>query len=205
MTPFDRHTGIAAPLPRANINTDLIAPARFLSRARADGFAEALFADLRGTAGDDAAPFILSEPPFDTASILVAGDNFGCGSSREHAVWALLDYGIRVVIAPSFADIFYNNSIQNGLLPVCLAARDVQRLIADIDASPGLTITADLELQSIQCGSLELTFDIDTYRRDQLLRGLSEIDITLDAVDRIQAFEAKRFDQAPWLIPSQQQ
>ncbi|MBF9052245.1 3-isopropylmalate dehydratase small subunit [Roseobacter sp. HKCCD9010] len=204
MTPFDRHTGIAAPLLRANVNTDLITPARFLCRSRADGFADTLFADLQNSKAEDGTRFILSTPPFDRASILVAGENFGCGSSREHAVWALVDYGIKVVIASSFADIFYNNAIQNGLLPVRLSERDMHRLAMVIEARPGMTLTADLGQQLITCEGLKLIFEIDPYRKEQLLRGLSEIDLTLDALDRIQAFEARRSAEVPWLMKSKQ-
>lgn len=199
MTPFEIHEGLVAPLQRAQVNTDLIAPARFLRRQRRDGFGDALFADLRGTMGDGDQPFVLDRVGMSDASILVAGENFGCGSSREHAVWALMDYGFRVVIAPGFADIFFNNAAQNGLLAVALPASDVRSIWQACLEQPDLRMTADLPQQVIRYAGHSVGFEIDAYRKDMLRQGLSEIAMTLRDVEAIQNFERHRASESPWL------
>ena len=200
MEPFTRHSGIAALLPQSNVDTDLIVPARFLLRSRKDGFADALFSDLRSGDGENQDPsFVLNRPPFDKTSILIAGDNFGCGSSREHAVWALLDFGIRVVIAPCFADIIHNNAFQNGLLVFSMPADDIKLLAQAVESSPASEIAVDLQEQTIGCGELSLAFQIDPYRKESLLLGLSETKNTLRNLPTIETFEAKRLRERPWL------
>lgn len=200
MQSFKFHRGVGAPLPKSNLNTDLIVPARHLLRARKDGFAEALFSDLRYHADGTPAPgFILNQTPFDTATILVAGDNFGCGSSREHAVWALADFGFRVVIAPSFADIFHSNALQNGLLAIMTPRSMVDELCVALAAYPGTEVAVDLEAQNVVCGTLSYTFDIDPYRKECLLNGLSETANTLRSLSKIETFENQRRQTYPWL------
>ncbi|MCZ4354829.1 3-isopropylmalate dehydratase small subunit [Roseovarius aestuarii] len=200
MKPFKSHRGIAAPLPKSNINTDLIVPARYLTRARKEGFDDALFADLRSEADGTADPnFVLNQPPFDAATILVTGDNFGCGSSREHAVWSLADYGFRVVIAPSFADIFHGNSLQNGLLVIPTPQATVNELCTKMSETPGTEITVDLDSQTVVCGNLSYTFDIDPYRKECLLNGLSETADTLRRLTEIKTFEGRHGKSHPWL------
>ncbi len=200
MQSFKSHRGIASPLPKSNINTDLIVPARYLLRARKDGFADALFSDLRYSADGTAAPdFVLNQPPFDNSSILVTGDNFGCGSSREHAVWALADYGFRVVIAPSFADIFHGNSLQNGLLVIPTPQATVDQLCTTLSANPGTEISVDLGAQTVICGNLSFTFEIDPYRKECLLKGLSETSDTLLNLSTIETFESQHRQSRPWL------
>lgn len=198
MTPFVTHEGVAAPLERAQVNTDLIAPARFLKRGRQDGFGDALFADLRGTMDGDR-PFVLDRDGMAAASVLVAGENFGCGSSREHAVWALMDFGFRVIIAESFADIFYNNAAQNGLLAVSLPASDIGALWRACAMNPGLTAKADLPRQEITYADRSARFAIDAYRKDMLRQGLSEIAMTLKDLKAVRDFERGRAEDRPWL------
>lgn len=198
MTPFVTHEGVAAPLERAQVNTDLIAPARFLKRGRQDGFGDALFADLRGTMDGDR-PFVLDRDGMAAASVLVAGENFGCGSSREHAVWALMDFGFRVIIAESFADIFYNNAAQNGLLAVSLPASDIGALWHACAMNPGLTAKADLPRQEITYADRSARFAIDAYRKDMLRQGLSEIAMTLKDLKAVRDFERGRAEDRPWL------
>ena len=198
MTPFVTHEGVAAPLERAQVNTDLIAPARFLKRGRQDGFGDALFADLRGTMDGDR-PFVLDRDGMAAASVLVAGENFGCGSSREHAVWALMDFGFRVIVAESFADIFYNNAAQNGLLAVSLPASDIGALWRACAMNPGLTAKADLSRQEITYADRSARFAIDAYRKDMLRQGLSEIAMTLKDLKAVRDFERGRAEDRPWL------
>ena len=180
MIPFTRHTGVAAPLNRSNVDTDQIIPKQFLKRIERTGFGQFLFYDWRfhpdGTVKED---FLLNQPPYDHASILIAGENFGCGSSREHAPWALSDFGFRAIIAPSFADIFYNNCCQNGLLPVVLNAKDVDTLFRLLGENADMEVTVDLESQTVAAGSFSCTFTIDPERRDNLLQGLDPIGKTL--------------------------
>jgi 3-isopropylmalate/(R)-2-methylmalate dehydratase small subunit len=195
MKPFTTHRGRVATLPRVNVDTDQIIPKQFLKRIERTGFGQFLFFDWRFRADGSPDPaFELNQPRAQGASILVAGTNFGCGSSREHAPWALSEYGFRAVIAPSFADIFYNNCCQTGLLPVRLTEAEVAELFRRSDAAPnGYELTVDLERQRVaDQGEFEASFDIDGYRRDMLLRGLDEIGRTLLQESRIVAFEQRR-------------
>jgi 3-isopropylmalate/(R)-2-methylmalate dehydratase small subunit len=211
MDPFTRITGIAAPMDRANVDTDAIIPKQYLKSIKRTGFGPNLFDDWRyldpGEPGQDASTrrvnpdFVLNRPPYDRASILLARENFGCGSSREHAVWALLDFGVRVVIAPSYADIFYNNSFKNGLLPIRLDADRVDELFCAVKAEPGHQLTVDLEQQVIETPAGErIGFEVEPYRRHRLLHGLDDIAITLEHADEIRAYERRRREQAPWLF-----
>jgi len=195
MEPFTRHTGVVAPLDRANVDTDQIIPAVYLKSIQRTGFQDALFAAWRYR--EDGRPnpdFILNVPGYQQASILVAGRNFGCGSSREHAPWALHDYGIRCVIAPSFADIFYNNCFQNGLLPVALPEEAVRQIMDQAKARPGYRLNVDLEAQRIWDDQevLSVPFQVDPFRRYCLLHGLDDIGLTLQHEARIAAYEARR-------------
>src|SRR5690242_17178943 len=189
MQPFKNHTGLVAPLDRANVDTDQIIPKQFLKRIERTGFGEFLFYDWRNDPS-----FVLNEPRYQGASILVAGKNFGCGSSREHAPWALGEYGFRAIVAPSFADIFYNNCCQNGLLPVVLPEKDVELITRRAAATPGgYTLTVDLLERRMRDGAgFDAGFTMDDYRREMLLRGLDEIGRTLLAEARIAAFERQR-------------
>jgi 3-isopropylmalate/(R)-2-methylmalate dehydratase small subunit len=195
MEPFVKLTGVVAPLDRANVDTDQIIPAVFLKSIERTGFQDALFFSWRYN--EDGSPredFVLNLPNYRNATILVAGRNFGCGSSREHAPWALHDYGIPCVIAPSFADIFYNNCFQNGLLPIALSEEQVRQVMDKAKAEPGFRLNIDLEAQRIWDDSEEisLTFDIDSFRRHCLLNGLDDIGLTLQQEDKIGEYEARR-------------
>lgn len=198
MQPFTTLTGIAAPLLLQNIDTDMIIPKQFLKTIKRTGLAEGLFFEMRydvdGTRQDD---FVLHQAPYDKAQIIVAGDNFGCGSSREHAPWALLDFGIRCVIAPSFADIFYNNCFKNGILPLPLPQAQVDA-IAEV-AATGADITVNLEEQKIHAGNHVIAFEIDSFRKHCLINGLDDIGLTSEKTAEITAFEAKNKADAPWL------
>ena len=211
MEPFRIHSGIVAPLDRANVDTDAIIPKQFLKSIRRSGFGPNLFDAWRyldrGEPGMDPASrrpnpdFVLNQPRYRGASILVARRNFGCGSSREHAPWALADYGFRALIAPSYADIFFNNCFKNGLLPVVLGERDVERLFADVAAFPGFSLTIDLERQTVSTAddATVFAFEVDPFRRQCLLNGWDDIGLTLRHADAIRAFEAKHFADEPWL------
>ena len=192
MKPFVKHTGLVATMDRANVDTDQIIPKQFLKRIERTGFGQFLFFDWRFL--DDGSPnprFELNDPRFAGASILVARRNFGCGSSREHAPWALEDYGFRVVIAPSFADIFYNNCFKNGMLPIRLDEAKVDDLFRRA-AAPGYRLTVDLETCTItDAAGLQLSFDVESFRRDCLLNGLDDIGLTLAHADKIAEYEAK--------------
>jgi 3-isopropylmalate/(R)-2-methylmalate dehydratase small subunit len=195
MEHFVKLTGVIAPLDRANVDTDQIIPAVFLKSIERTGFQDALFFSWRYN--EDGSPkegFVLNLPSYRNATILVAGRNFGCGSSREHAPWALHDYGIRCVIAPSFADIFYNNCFQNGLLPIALPEEQVRQIMDKAKSEPGFRLNVDLEAQRIWDDNEEisLTFDIDSFRRHCLLNGLDDIGLTLQQEDKIGAYEARR-------------
>jgi 3-isopropylmalate/(R)-2-methylmalate dehydratase small subunit len=192
MKKFTVHTGTAVPLLRENIDTDQIIPKQFLKRIERSGYGEFLFYDWRFTAdGTPIADFVLNDPRFSHASILVAGANFGCGSSREHAPWSLMDYGFRVIIAPSFADIFYNNSLKNGLLPITLDAADVAFLGKEAADDPDFSLTVDLENRTVTDGAdFTRTFTIDEFRRHCLLNGLDDIGLTLQHEAAITAYEA---------------
>ena len=194
MKPFTKHTGLVATLDRVNVDTDQIIPKQFLKRIERTGFGESLFYDWRflddGTRNAD---FELNQPRFDGATILLARANFGCGSSREHAPWALLDYGFRSIIAPSFADIFYNNCFKNGMLPVALSEEQIERLFQQAAGNIGYELTVDLQRQWVTDDSgLRLSFDVDPFRRECLLKGLDDIGLTLQHEDKIREHEARR-------------
>ena len=199
MQEFKQHTGLAAPLDAANVDTDQIIPKQFLQKVSKLGFGKHLFHDWRflDDAGEQPNPdFILNAPRYAGASILLARENFGNGSSREHAPWALADYGLRAIIAPSFADIFYGNSLNNGLLVVRLKAEEVDALFKLVEANEGQTITVDLENQQVRAGDLNFSFEIDEFRRYCIMNGLDNIGLTLQHGDAIDAYEAK---QPVWL------
>ena len=193
MDPFVKVTGVVAPLDRVNIDTDQIIPAVFLKRIERTGFEDCLFFSWRfnedGTPRED---FVLNQSDYQDARVLVAGHNFGCGSSREHAPWALRDYGIRCIIAPSFADIFYNNCFKNGVLPLRMSEEDVRAIMDKATSNPGVNLTVDLEDQRVwdEDGEVSISFDIDPARRHILLNGLDDIGLTLQFEDRIAAYEA---------------
>ncbi len=195
MEKFTVLTGLVAPLDRANVDTDQIIPKQYLSSIKRTGFAEGLFGDWRRDP-----QFVLNQPRYKGATILLGRKNFGCGSSREHAPWALMDYGFRCVIAPSFADIFFNNSFKNGFLPVALSEAEVDRLFHECAAFPGFQLRIDLEKQSVSTldGSQVMRFEVDAFRKYCLLNGLDEIGLTLRHADKIRAFEAQRKAQQPW-------
>ena len=211
MEPFRALTGLVAPLDRANVDTDAIIPKQFLKSIKRSGFGPNLFDAWRyrdhGEPGMDHATrplnpdFVLNEPRYRGAQILLARRNFGCGSSREHAPWALADYGFRALIAPSYADIFFNNCFKNGLLPMVLAEREVDALFGAVKAFPGFRLTVDLERQTVAApdGSLGFRFEIEPLRKHRLLHGLDDIGLTLQHADEIRAFEAKRLADEPWL------
>ena len=205
------HQGLVAPLDRANVDTDMIIPKQFLKSIKRTGFGKNLFDEVRyldeGQADQDCSgrplnpDFILNQSRYDGVSILLARQNFGCGSSREHAPWALDDYGFRCVIAPSYADIFYNNCFKNGLLPIVLAEETVDELFKACDAEEGYSLTVDLERQVvIQPDGSELAFDVDPFRKECLLKGLDDIGLTLQEEDSIRAFENKHQKKFPWLF-----
>ena len=211
MQPFRVHSGIVAPLDRATVDTDAIIPQQFLKSIKRSGFGANLFDAWRytdhGEPGLDPAKrhpnpgFVLNEPRYRGASILLARRNFGCGSSREHAPWALADYGFRALIAPSYADIFFNNCFKNGLLPIVLPDTAVDRLFADVAAFPGYRLTVDLERQRVENddGSLSIPFDVDPFRKRCLLNGWDDIGLTLQHADEIRAFEERHLREQPWL------
>jgi len=195
MDPFVRLNGVVAPLDRVNVDTDQIIPKQFLKRIERTGFGQFLFQDWRFRADGEPNPeFVLNQPGYDGASVLVAGRNFGSGSSREHAPWALLDYGFRCIIAPSFADIFFNNCFQNGVLPVVLPEETVAEIISHALADPGYKLNVDLEAQRIWDDGEEVVarFDIEPFRRHCMLNGLDDTGLTMEQEDKIAAFEARR-------------
>jgi 3-isopropylmalate/(R)-2-methylmalate dehydratase small subunit len=205
MKAFTTHTGLVLPLDRVNVNTDEITPARFLKTTSRSGFETALFANWRYV-GETETPnpdFILNHLRYQGASVLVAGDNFGCGSSREHAPWALSQYGFRVLIAPSFADIFYNNCFSNDLLPIVADEATVQQLLKDVAATPGYSLDVDLAKQTVTLPTNKVIhFDIDTFRKERMLQGLDLIGWTLSMSDDIVAYEKRRKQEAPWFFAS---
>ncbi len=201
MQKFTTLTGVAAPLPMRNVDTDMIIPKQFLKTIKRTGLGKSLFYEMRyDEAGKEVADFVLNQPAYRKATILVAGENFGCGSSREHAPWALLDFGIRCIIAPDFADIFYNNCFQNGILPIKLPQADVDKLMDDASRGSNATVTIDLEKQEIRGpdGGV-IKFDIDPFRKHCLLNGLDNIGLTLEKQKAIDAFETKSQTARPWL------
>jgi 3-isopropylmalate/(R)-2-methylmalate dehydratase small subunit len=211
MEKFVRLKGLVAPLDRPNVDTDAIIPKQFLKSIKRTGFGVNLFDAWRyldaGEPGMDNAKrplntsFVLNQPRYQGAQILLARENFGCGSSREHAPWALMDYGFRAVIAPSYADIFFNNCFKNGLLPVVLDATAVDQIFRELEAAPGYRLTVDLEQQTvITPGGKSFSFAIDPFRKHCLLNGLDEIGLTLEHADEIRMFEQKRRVEQPWLF-----
>ena len=211
MEPFRQHQGLVAPLDRANVDTDAIIPKQFLKSIKRSGFGENAFDEWRymdhGEPGMDNSKrvlnpnFVLNLPRYKGATILLARKNFGCGSSREHAPWALQQFGFRAILAPSFADIFYNNCFKNGLLPIVLGELEVDHLFNIVLATSGLQLTIDLEQQSVQVpGAEAYRFEVDNSRKQSLLNGWDEIGLTLRHVDKIRAYEASRATREPWII-----
>jgi 3-isopropylmalate/(R)-2-methylmalate dehydratase small subunit len=202
MDKFVKLTGVAAPLPLRNVDTDMIIPKQFLKTIKRTGLGKSLFFEMRydPATGKEIEDFVLNKPAYRNAEILVTGENFGCGSSREHAPWALLDFGIRCVIAPDFADIFYNNCFQNGILPVKLAQSDVDKLMDDAQRGSNATLTVDLEAQEIRGpdGGV-IKFEIDPFRKHCLLNGLDAVGLTLQKQDAISNFEKTAAALRPWL------
>lgn len=201
MEKFTTLRGIAAPLPMVNVDTDMIIPKQFLKTIKRSGLGKAAFHELRyDEAGKERPDFVLNQPAYRQAKILIAGANFGCGSSREHAPWAILDLGIRCIIAPSFADIFYNNCFKNGILPIVVSQDIIDKLLDDAGRGANAIITVDLEKQEITGpDGGRVTFDIDPFRKHCLLNGLDDIGITLQHADAITQFEEKRRISQPWL------
>ena len=211
MEKFTRLEGLAAPLDRANVDTDAIIPKQFLKSIKRSGFGPNLFDEWRyldhGEPGQDCSnrplnkDFVLNQPRYQGAQILLARENFGCGSSREHAPWALLDYGFRAVIAPSFADIFFNNCYKNGILPIVMDAEEVDRLFKETVATEGYRLTVDLEKQMVTTpGGHSVSFEVDSFRKYCLLNGLDDIGLTLQHADKIKAYEERRRQSEPWVF-----
>ncbi|WP_322628083.1 3-isopropylmalate dehydratase small subunit [Halothiobacillus sp.] len=212
MQAFTQHTGIVAPLDRANVDTDAIIPKQYLKSVKRSGFGPNAFDDWRyldpGEPGMDHSKrrknpdFILNQAPYDRATILLARQNFGCGSSREHAVWALTDFGFRAVIAPSYADIFFNNSFKTGLLPIVLPEETIDELFQAVASQSGYTLTIDLARQQIirPDDASAIPFEVDSFRKQCLLDGSDDIDLTLKHADEIRTYEAQRRQSAPWLF-----
>lgn len=211
MQAFTTHQGLVAPLDRENVDTDLIMPKQFLKSIKRTGFGPNVFDTLRyldiGEPGMDNSKrplnkeFSLNLPRYQGASVLLTRSNFGCGSSREHAPWALLEFGFRVILAPSFADIFFNNCFKNGLLPIVLPEAEISRLFDDVNAKPGYSLKVDLEKQVVTTDDgRELSFDVEPFRKHCLINGLDDIGMTLQKADKIKAFEAERLARHPWLV-----
>ncbi|WP_045834680.1 3-isopropylmalate dehydratase small subunit [Hyphomicrobium sp. 99] len=202
MDKFTVLTGVAAPLPIRNVDTDMIIPKQFLKTIKRTGLGKSLFYEMRydPATGNEIPDFVLNKPQYRSATILVTGDNFGCGSSREHAPWALLDFGIRCVIAPDFADIFYNNCFQNGILPIKLPQSEVDKLMDDANRGANARLTVDLEKQEIHGpdGGV-IKFEIDPFRKHCLLNGLDNIGLTLEKGKQISSFETSTASSRPWL------
>lgn len=201
MDPFKEVTGVAAPLPLMNIDTDMIIPKQFLKTIKRTGLGANLFDEMRfDRDGGEIEDFVLNQPAYRNAQILIAGDNFGCGSSREHAPWALLDFGIRVVISTSFADIFYNNCFKNGILPIVLPQVDVAKLMDDAKRGANAILSVNLEDQTITGpDGGRISFEVDAFRKHCLLNGLDDIGLTMEKASAIDAFEAKAARERPWL------
>ena len=201
MDKFTKLTGIAAPMPLINVDTDMIIPKQFLKTIKRSGLGVNLFDEMRyDDDGNEIADFVLNKPAYRDAQILVAGDNFGCGSSREHAPWALLDFGIRCVISTSFADIFFNNCFKNGILPIVLPQEDVDKLMDDAERGANAVISVDLENQTITGpDGGEISFEVDAFRKHCLLNGLDDIGLTLEKAPSIEAFETKAAEARPWV------
>ncbi|KRS13718.1 3-isopropylmalate dehydratase [Roseovarius atlanticus] len=201
MEKFVKLTGVAAPMPLVNIDTDMIIPKQFLKTIKRSGLGVNLFDEMRyDDNGNEIPNFVLNQPAYREAKIIVAGDNFGCGSSREHAPWALLDFGIRCVISTSFADIFYNNCFKNGILPIVLPQEEVDKLMDDAERGSNAVLTVDLESQEITGpDGGTIGFDVDPWRKHCLLNGLDDIGLTMEKAASIDAFEAKAAMERPWV------
>ena len=200
MDKFTKLTGVAAPMPMINVDTDMIIPKQFLKTIQRSGLGKNLFDEMRyDREGNEVADFVLNKPAYRQAQILVTGENFGCGSSREHAPWALLDFGIRCVIAPSFADIFYNNCFKNGILPIVVSPEDLDKLMDDANRGSNAVLSVDLESQEITGpDGGRIKFDIDAFKRHCLLNGLDDIGLTLEKAGSIAAFEKTNAQTHPW-------
>ncbi len=201
MEKFTVLTGVAAPLPMINVDTDMIIPKQFLKTIKRTGLGKNLFDEMRyDEQGNEKPDFVLNQPAYRKAEILISGANFGCGSSREHAPWAILDFGIRCVIAPSFADIFFNNCFKNGILPIVLPQAEVDKLMDDARNGANARLTVDLAKQEItRPDGSKISFDVDPFRKHCLLEGLDDIGLTLQRGDKIDAFEGRRKQSTPWL------
>ncbi|MFT6556715.1 MULTISPECIES: 3-isopropylmalate dehydratase small subunit [Sneathiella] len=201
MDKFTKLTGVAAAMPLVNIDTDMIIPKQYLKTIQRAGLGQHLFAEMRyENDGSEKEEFVLNKPAYRGAEILVAGDNFGCGSSREHAPWALLDFGIRCVISTSFADIFYNNCFKNGILPIRVTAEELDKLMDDADRGANATLTVDLAAQEIKGpDGGTISFEIDEFRKHCLLNGLDDIGLTMQKKDKVSSFEEKQKLSQPWL------
>ena len=201
MEKFEKITGVAAPMPMINVDTDMIIPKQFLKTIKRSGLGVNLFHEMRyDDDGNDIPEFVLNKPQYREAEVLVAGDNFGCGSSREHAPWAIKDFGIRCVIAPSFADIFYNNCFKNGILPIALPQEVVDVLMKDAEKGSNARMTVDLEAQTVTTSDGEvIAFEVDSFKKHCLLEGLDDIGQTLSKVAAIDTFEAKSAQERPWV------
>ena len=201
MDKFEKLTGIAAPLPLINVDTDMIIPKQFLKTIKRSGLGVNLFDEMRyDDDGNEKPDFVLNKPAYRNAEILVAGDNFGCGSSREHAPWAIKDFGIRCVIAPSFADIFFNNCFKNGILPIALPQEQVDVLMKDAEKGENARMTVDLEAQTVTTSDGEVfPFEVDAFKKHCLLEGLDDIALTLEKAPAIQSYETKAAVERPWV------
>ncbi len=201
MNTFTTLTGVAAPLEIVNVDTDMIIPKQYLKTIRRTGLGTGLFAEMRYREdGSENPDFVLNKPAYRNARIIVAGDNFGCGSSREHAPWALLDFGVRCVISTSFADIFYNNCFKNGILPIAVSPEDLEKLMDDARRGANATLTIDLERQTINGpDGGTVTFDIDPFRKHCLINGLDDIGLTMEKAPAIATYEAEAAESRPWL------
>lgn len=201
MEKFTKLTGVAAPLPLINVDTDMIIPKQFLKTIKRTGLGVNLFDEMRyDEAGNEIGEFVLNNPAYREAQILIAGDNFGCGSSREHAPWAIRDFGIRCIVAPGFADIFFNNCFKNGILPIVLPQEEVDKLMDDAERGANAVLTVDLERQTITGpDGGEIAFEVDPFRKHCLLNGLDDIGLTLEKASAIDAFEAAAAQARPWV------
>ncbi|MEO0344544.1 MAG: 3-isopropylmalate dehydratase small subunit [Pseudomonadota bacterium] len=202
MDKWENISGVAAPMPLVNIDTDMIIPKQFLKTIKRSGLGVNLFDEMRyDRQGNELSEFVLNKPAYRQAEILIAGDNFGCGSSREHAPWALKDFGIKVVVSTSFADIFYNNCFKNGILPIVLPKEAVDILMEDAERGENARITVDLEAQSVSAtDGTVFSFEVDEFKKHCLLNGLDDIGLTLEKERSIEAFEAKAAQSTPWLV-----
>ena len=201
MKKFEKFTGIAAPMPLVNIDTDMIIPKGFLKTIKRTGLGVHAFDEMRyDRAGNEIADFVLNKPQYRKTEILIAGDNFGCGSSREHAPWALADFGIKVIVSTSFADIFFNNSFKNGMLPIVLPAEQVELLMKDADRGENARMTVDLEAQEITTSDGQvIKFEVDAFKKHCLLNGLDDIGLTLEKAAAIGSFESQSAQSRPWV------